>query len=155
MLRQKSKRYKELSSIVELIRAHRAAVDDAAAARELLADAAPDEREMMKDELSTAEADIERLAEEIRLMLLPRDPNDGKAVIVEIRGAEGGEEANLFARDLFEMYSGYAAQEGWDIDVMSSDVSDLGGYNQITFMVKGDTASVSYTHLTLPTNREV
>jgi len=140
MLRQKSKRYKELSSIVELIRAHRAAVDDAAAARELLADAAPDEREMMKDELSTAEADIERLAEEIRLMLLPRDPNDGKAVIVEIRGAEGGEEANLFARDLFEMYSGYAAQEGWVIDVMSSDVSDLGGYNQITFMVKGDTA---------------
>jgi len=139
-LRQKSKRYKELSSIVELIRAHRAAVDDAAAARELLADATPDERESMKDELSTAEADIERLAEEIRLMLLPRDPNDGKAVIVEIRGAEGGEEANLFARDLYEMYSGYAAQEGWDVDVLSSDVSDLGGYNQITFMIKGDTA---------------
>ena len=73
-------------------------------------------------------------------MLLPRDPNDGKAVIVEIRGAEGGEEANLFARDLYEMYSGYAAQEGWDVDVLSSDVSDLGGYNQITFMIKGDTA---------------
>ena len=140
LLRQKSKRYKELSSIVELIRAHRAALDDAAAAQELLADAAPDERDSMKAELAMAEADVDRLAEEIRLMLLPRDRNDGKAVIVEIRGAEGGEEANLFARDLFEMYSGYAAQEGWAVEVLSSDISDLGGYNQITFMVKGDTA---------------
>ena len=66
--------------------------------------------------------------------------NDDKNVLVEIRGAEGGEEANLFARDLFDMYSGYAAQEGWTIDVLSSDTSDLGGLNQITFMIKGDTA---------------
>ena len=69
---------------------------------------------MMRDELDGAEADIVRLEEEIRVLLLPRDPNDGKAVIVEIRGAEGGEEANLFARDLYEMYSGYAAQDGLD-----------------------------------------
>ena len=139
-LRQKTKRYKELAPIVELIRAHRAAVDDATAAGELLAMATPDERESMRAELTTAEADIERIAEEIRLMLLPRDPNDGKAVIVEIRGAEGGEEANLFARDLFEMYVGYAGQEGWKTEVLSSDVSDLGGLNQTTFMINGDTA---------------
>ena len=140
VLRQKTKRYKELAPIVELIRAHRAAVQDAAAAEELLTVATPDERESMKGELAASEADIDRLAEEIRVMLLPRDPHDGKAVIVEIRGAEGGEEANLFARDLYEMYAGYAAQEGWKVEVLSSDVSDLGGYNQITFMMNGDTA---------------
>ncbi len=140
ILRQKSKRYHELTPIVTLIRAQRAASADAAAARELLVDATPDDREMMRDELAASEADVDRLAEEIRLLLLPRDPNDGKAVIVEIRGAEGGEEANLFARDLFEMYSGFAAQEGWTIEVLSADPSDLGGLNQITFMVKGDTA---------------
>lgn len=139
VLRQKSKRYKELTPIVTLIRAHRAASDDAAAARELLTVASPHEREMMRAELAAAETEIDRLAEEIRLLLLPRDPNDGRSVIVEIRGAEGGEEANLFARDLFDMYVGYASQQGWSVDVLSSDVSDLGGLNQTTFMVKGDT----------------
>lgn len=139
VLRQKSKRYKELTPIVTLIRAHRAASDDAAAARELLTVASPHEREMMRAELVAAETEIDRLAEEIRLLLLPRDPNDGRSVIVEIRGAEGGEEANLFARDLFDMYVGYASQQGWSVDVLSSDVSDLGGLNQTTFMVKGDT----------------
>ena len=140
VLRQKTTRYKELTPIVTLIRLRRAAVADANAATELLTVATPDEREMMRDELQEAEAEIERLAEEIRLLLLPRDPNDGKAVIVEIRGAEGGEEANLFARDLFDMYSGYAAQQGWKVEVMSSDVSERGGLNQSTFMITGDTA---------------
>jgi peptide chain release factor 1 len=140
LLRQRSKRYKELTPIVSLIRAHRAAVADTEAAKDLLADASPEERELMRTELAASEAEVDRLAEEIRVMLLPRDPNDGKAVIVEIRGAEGGEEANLFARDLYEMYAAYAAREGWKVEVLSSDVSDLGGLNQITFMVTGDTA---------------
>ena len=140
LLHQKSKRYKDLSPMIECIRSLRAANDDAAVAQELLATAAPDEREMMKAELETAKGDIERLQEELRLMLLPRDPNDGKAVIVEIRGAEGGEEANLFARDLYEMYQGYATQSGWTTETMNSDVSDLGGLNQVTFMIKGDSA---------------
>ncbi|MEO6122078.1 MAG: peptide chain release factor 1 [Ilumatobacteraceae bacterium] len=140
ILRQTTKRYKELTPIVTLIRERRASVEDSAAARELLELATPDEREMMRAELQRSEAEIDRLAEEIRLLLLPRDPNDGKAVIVEIRGAEGGEEANLFARDLFDMYSGYAAQEGWKVEVLNSDVSDLGGLNQTTFMISGDTA---------------
>jgi peptide chain release factor 1 len=140
LLRQRSKRYKELTPIVALIRAHRAAVADTEAAKDLLVDASPDERELMRSELAASEAEVDRLAEEIRVMLLPRDPNDGRAVIVEIRGAEGGEEANLFARDLYEMYAAYAAREGWKVEVLSSDVSDLGGLNQITFMVNGDTA---------------
>ncbi|HEY4333651.1 MAG TPA: peptide chain release factor 1 [Ilumatobacteraceae bacterium] len=140
MLRQRSKRYKELTPIVELIRARRDAVADSAAAHELLLGANAEDRELMRAELASSDAEIDRLAEEIRLMLLPRDPNDGKAVIVEIRGAEGGEEANLFARDLHDMYVGYAAQQGWTTETLSADPSDLGGLNQITFMVKGDTA---------------
>jgi len=144
LLRIKTTRYKELTPIVTLIRALRSVHEDADAARELLTFASADERDALRQDLAASEAEVERLEAEIRLLLLPRDPNDGKAVIVEIRGAEGGEEANLFARDLFEMYSGYATQQGWSIDVLSTDVSDLGGFNQITFMVKGDS---SWSHL--------
>ena len=144
LLRIKTTRYKELTPIVTLIRALRSVHEDADAARELLTFASADERDALRHDLAASEAQTEQLEAEIRLLLLPRDPNDGKAVIVEIRGAEGGEEANLFARDLFEMYSGYATQQGWSIDVLSTDVSDLGGFNQITLMVKGDS---SWSHL--------
>src|SRR5690606_3474009 len=77
---------------------------------------------------------------ELRELLLPRDPNAGRAVIVEIRGAEGGEEANLFARDLYDMYLAYASNRGWKVETLSHDPSDLGGVNQVTFMVRGDDA---------------
>ena len=73
-----------------------------------------------------------------RCCSLPKDPNDGKNVIVEIRGAEGGEEANLFARDLFEMYQGYAGRMGWKVEVLGADASDMGGFNEVTFLLKGD-----------------
>jgi peptide chain release factor 1 len=76
--------------------------------------------------------------------MLPKDPNDGKGVIIEIRGAEGGEEANLFARDLYEMYRGYAAAKGWKVEVLSNDPSSLGGMNEVIFVVRGDTA---WSHL--------
>ena len=144
LLRAKTKRYKELTPIVTLIRALRTSHEDFAAATEMLTYASADEREALRDDLAGSQAEIDKLEESIRLLLLPRDPNDGKAVILEVRGAEGGEEANLFARDLFDMYSGYAAQQGWTIDVLSTDVSDLGGFNQITAMIKGDTA---WSHL--------
>ena len=94
----------------------------------------------MRDELLSAERDLTALEDELRLLMLPKDPNDGRTVIVEIRGAEGGEEANLFARDLFDMYRAFGAAKGWAIDVLSEDRSDLGGLNQITFEVRGDTA---------------
>ncbi len=118
----------------------RVAVDDAATARELLQVASADERPALQGELASIERRIEELDEELTVLLLPRDPNDGRAVIMEIRGAEGGEEANLFARDLFEMYRAFAARSGWSMEVLSADPSDLGGYNQITFVVRGDTA---------------
>src|SRR5688500_10750239 len=72
------------------------------------------------------------------MLLMPKDPNDEKNVIVEIRGAEGGEEANLFARDLYEMYVRYADRQGWKVEVLSADRSDMGGFNEVTFLLKGD-----------------
>ena len=93
---------------------------------------------MLRAEIDAAEEELEQLDDELKVLLLPADPNDGKNVIVEIRGAEGGEEANLFARDLFEMYQAYAARMGWKLEVLSTDLSDLGGFNEVTFLVQGD-----------------
>jgi peptide chain release factor 1 len=139
-LRQASRRYKELQPVVDCYRQLQARSGDLLTARELLAEAQGDERELLDTEIVEAEADVERLNEALRVLLLPRDPNDGKDVIVEIRGAEGGEEANLFARDLFEMYQAYAVRRGWKFEVLSVDPSDLGGLNQVTFIAKGDDA---------------
>ena len=90
--------------------------------------------------MQAAETELADLEEQLKVLLIPADPNDGKNVIIEIRGAEGGEEANLFARDLFGMYQAYAARMGWAVEVLSLDPSDLGGLNQVTFVVKGDSA---------------
>lgn len=139
-LRDASRRYKELTPVVDAYRAYLGRLDDLDVATELLADAEGDERELAQDEVDEARADLARLEAELRVLLLPTDPNDGRAVIVEIRGAEGGEEANLFARDLFEMYQGYAARKGWSLEVLSSDPSDLGGFNEVTFVVRGGDA---------------
>jgi peptide chain release factor 1 len=133
-----AKRYRELEPIVERTRELQARQDDLATAREMLSGATNDERDMVRSELEQAEEAIERLTGELRVLLLPRDPNDERNVIVEIRGAEGGEEANLFARDLFEMYRAFAARQGWSVDVLGTDPSDLGGFNEVTFAVKGD-----------------
>ena len=133
-----ARRYKELETLVACARALGHARDDLAAAREMYADASSEDREMLRAEIDQAEGDIARLDEELKLLLLPRDPNEGRNVIVEIRGAEGGEEANLFARDLFEMYRAYAGRMGWRFEVMGSRVSDLGGFADVTFLLKGD-----------------
>lgn len=139
-LRDVTRRYKDLTPVVDCIRRYRARAADAEAARELLAIAGDDERALLKDELAETERDLEALAEELRVLMLPRDPNDGRAVIMEIRGAEGGEEANLFAGDLYDMYRAFAAAHGWQVDVLSEDRSDLGGINQVTLELRGDTA---------------
>jgi peptide chain release factor 1 len=143
-LRDLNRRYKELTPLVVAARSWRSRQQDLAVARELLTDSSGDERELAREEVVAAEADLARLEEELKALLMPRDPNDGKNVIVEIRGAEGGEEANLFARDLFEMYQGYALRRGWKLEVLSLDPSDLGGLNQVTFVVRGDGA---WSHL--------
>ncbi|MEY4175589.1 MAG: peptide chain release factor 1 [Actinomycetota bacterium] len=138
-LRDVTRRYKDLTPVVECVRRIRTRSADADAARELLAVADDDERELLRAELAESEADLEVLEAELKVLLLPKDPNDGRAVIVEIRGAEGGEEANLFAGDLYDMYRAYAAAKGWQVEVLAEDRSDLGGINQVTFLLRGDT----------------
>ena len=113
LLRELSKRHKELSEVVDAYRRLKVARDDAEAARTLMAETEGSERDELRGELEGAEALILEIDEELQALLLPRDPNLGRNVIVEIRGAEGGEEANLFARDLFDMYLRYAQRRGW------------------------------------------
>ncbi|NMD24332.1 MAG: PCRF domain-containing protein, partial [Actinobacteria bacterium] len=139
-MRDVTRRYKDLTPVVDCVRRYHARTADAEAARELLTMATDDERESLKDELATTEAELADLEEELRLLMLPKDPNDGRAVIMEIRGAEGGEEANLFARDLYDMYRAFAAAKGWSVEVLNHDDSDLGGVNQVTMLINGDTA---------------
>jgi peptide chain release factor 1 len=133
-----NRRYRDLGELVTRLRDLARATSDLTAAREMYTDAESDDREMLRDEIDAAEAAIERLDAEIEILVLPKDPNDDRNVIVEIRGAEGGEEANLFARDLFEMYRSYATRLGWKFEVMDAQSSDLGGFSDVTFRVAGD-----------------
>jgi len=139
-MRTVTRRYKDLTPVVDCVRRYHARSADAQAARELLTVATDDERQLLKDELAETEGELADLEEELRLLMLPKDPNDGRAVIMEIRGAEGGEEANLFARDLYDMYRAFATAKGWSVEVLDHDDSDLGGVNQVTMMINGDTA---------------
>ena len=112
LLRELSKRHKELSEVVAAYRRLKAAKGDAESATELLEVADASEREELREEVDRAHHLALEIEEELQALLLPKDPNDGRNVIMEIRGAEGGEEANLFARDLYEMYQHYAQTRG-------------------------------------------
>ena len=136
--RQATRRYKQLSEITGRLDALRAALEDREAAGELLGEATASEAESLHAEVEDTDRRIAALEAELTELLAPRDPNDGKDVIVEIRGAEGGEEANLFARELFEMYLAYAERQGWTVDVLGSQASDLGGITNVAFTVAGD-----------------
>ncbi|AHI53367.1 peptide chain release factor 1 [Spiroplasma culicicola] len=98
----------------------------------------PEMRELAKMTLDESEEAIEKVEAEIELLLLPKDPNDDKNVIFEIRGAAGGDEANIFAGDLFRMYAKFAEKNNWKIDVLDQNESAAGGFSQISFMVKGE-----------------
>ncbi|MEM7337300.1 MAG: peptide chain release factor 1 [Actinomycetota bacterium] len=133
-----TRRYAALGDIVRLGSELRSRHDDAETVKALYDEADPAEREELRAEAATAESEIARLEEELKVLLLPKDPNDGRNVIVEIRGAEGGEEANLFARDLFEMFRAYAQSQGWKLEMMNSNPSDLGGFDEVTFSLAGE-----------------
>lgn len=137
-LRTLGKRMKDLEPIVMKARDHRTVSDDLAAAKELFAETEGDDREMFRGEIDTATQRLIELEDELKVLLLPKDPNDDRNVIIEVRGAEGGEEANLFARDLFEMYVRYADRRGWKLDLLGSDVSEKGGFNEVTFSLSGE-----------------
>jgi peptide chain release factor 1 len=139
-VRDLSRRHKELAPVVDNWRQLHQARSDRDTAREMLEETSGEDREILRAELDAAEASIGSLEDRLRELLLPQDPNDGRNVIVEIRGAEGGEEANLFARDLYTMYTRYAATRGWGVEVLSESASDRDGLNEVVFLVKGDDA---------------
>ncbi len=145
-LRDLSRRHKELAELVGTWRRLAARRDDLEVARQMLTESTGDDRELVRDEVEGAEADIARLEGALSALLLPKDPNDGRNVIVEIRGAEGGEEANLFAKDLFDMYLRYAARHGWKTEVLSEDASERGGLNEAVFSVAGPDAWARLEH---------
>lgn len=139
-LREASRKYKQLTPLIQCIRDLKSAQGDAEAAKELMNEMAGADREAFRAEALAAEQRVTELEEELKILMLPPDPNDGKNVLMEIRGAEGGEEANLFARDLMEMYVAYASKRGWNVEVIQADPSDMGGVNQATLLFKGDDA---------------
>ena len=126
----------ELEPIVAAFRAYERAKQAQADALEMLSD--PDMKELAQEELQQAKADIARLEEELKVLLLPKDPNDDKNIFVEIRGGAGGEESALFAADLYRMYTMYADKRGWQTEVMSKSETELGGYKEIVFRVAGN-----------------
>ena len=137
-LRTTGRRLKELEPIVAAFREYRQVTEDLAAGAEMLREAVGEEREILRAELDDLEATRARLEEELKVLLVPKDPNDHRDVIVEIRGAEGGEEANLFAKDLFDMYLRYAERCGWAHEMLGAAPSDKGGYDEVSFVLRGD-----------------
>jgi len=137
-LRRVSIRYHQLDPVVDAARRQRAIEADLRAARELLHGVGDDaDRSVVERELATSTAALDEVVEELRALMVPPDRHAGRNVIVEVRGAEGGEEANLFARDLYEMYRAYAARHRLRVETLSLDPSDLGGVNEVTFLVAG------------------
>ena len=133
---------KTLTPIVEKFREYKKANSDLTEAKEMLADSSLDKefRDMASEEATKAQKKTEELKEELKVLLLPKDPNDYKNVIVEIRGGAGGEEAALFAGSLFRMYSMYAERKGWKSEIMNENPTELGGYKEISFMIEGEGA---------------
>ena len=138
LLRRLTREQKELEPVVEAYRACRRAEENLASAQELLAD--PELREMAQEEIQEARREMDRLREELKVLLLPRDPNDSRNVIMEIRGGVGGEEAMLFAADLFRMYGMYAESKGWRLELSNINETELGGVKEVSFLVEGEGA---------------
>ena len=126
----------ELEPIVTAFREYEQAQRTLADATEMLSD--PDMKELAQEELQQAKSDIARLEDELKILLLPKDPNDEKNIYVEIRGGAGGEESALFAADLYRMYTMYADKRGWQTEVMNKSETELGGYKEVVFRVAGD-----------------
>jgi len=133
-----SKEQRRLSQTVEMYEKYKIILSDIETAKEMLND--KDMADFAKEEISELTKSKEAIESELEILLLPHDPNDEKNVIVEIRGAAGGDEGNIFAGDLFDMYTHYANNFGWKIEVLSSEDGTAGGFSKIEFMIKGEGA---------------
>jgi peptide chain release factor 1 len=139
-LRDLSRRHKELSEINVAWLELKSAQDDLSTARDMFNETDGADREAWREEVNAAEARITELEANLETLLLPHDPNEGRNVILEIRGAEGGEEANLFAGDLAQMFRRYAALRGWKLEVIEERESEQGGLDEAIYLIKGDDA---------------
>ena len=133
-----SKEQASLENAYQLYQEYKKVLDGIEEAKELLKESDPEIKEMAELELSELEEKKPQLEEKLHLELIPKDPNDNKNVIVEIRGAAGGDEGNIFAGDLYRMYVKYAESQGWKIEVLEAQDSEAGGYSLISFMIKGE-----------------
>ncbi|MCL2399435.1 MAG: peptide chain release factor 1 [Defluviitaleaceae bacterium] len=132
------KEHSDLSPIIESYRDYKSTVQNIEEAKEMLEDGDDDEmRQLAKEELKSSQDRLEEVTKTLKLRLLPKDPNDDKNVIVEIRGGAGGDEAALFAATLFRMYGHYAEGNRWKTEILSANESDIGGYKEIVFMIQG------------------
>ncbi|MBR0028472.1 MAG: peptide chain release factor 1, partial [Clostridia bacterium] len=139
--RKYCKEHSDLTPIIEKYRELKTAKQTIEDDKEMLESPQDKEfEEMIRLEMSEAEETVERAVEELKILLLPKDPNDDKNVIMEIRGGTGGEEAALFAADLMRMYTMYAETQGWKIDILNSNATDIGGYKEISFSIEGQGA---------------
>ncbi|MXW95449.1 MAG: peptide chain release factor 1 [Acidimicrobiaceae bacterium] len=145
-LAELGRRHKQLSEIVATGRRLRSVRDDLDEARRMHGAADAAERAELREMIDELETAAEAAAEELRVLLLPPDPNEGRNVIVEIRGAAGGEEANLFARDLFVMYQAFARRQRWRLEPLAASPSDLGGYTEVSGLISGDQAWTRMKH---------
>lgn len=135
------KEHKEIEPIVETYRAYRHCEADLVGAKELLEEADQRElREMAQEEIKEKSETLSQLEEQLKILLLPKDPNDEKNVIVEIRGGAGGEEAALFAYNLYRMYTSYAEKKGWKTEIVSLNETELGGFKEVSFLIDGEGA---------------
>lgn len=136
------KEYSQLEPVIDKYKLYKRAKAENDEARSMLSEGGLDEemKEMAGEQLAESSMALESLTEELKIMLLPKDPNDEKNVIVEIRGGAGGEESALFANSLYRMYSLYAAAKGWKTDVLHSNPTELGGYKEIVFIIEGNGA---------------
>ena len=133
-----SKEQRSIAKIVECYTEYKRCLESIEDLKEMRKDPDPELAEMAEMELEETKSRVVQLEEEIKVLLLPKDPNDDKNVIVEIRGAAGGDEANIFAGDLYRMYARYAESKGWKVEVLDAMDSEMGGFSQIEFKISGD-----------------
>lgn len=137
-LREYSKEQSDMQETVEVYREYKDVREQLRDAKAMLEDKLDaDMRDMVKEEVSELEGQDKELSERLKILLVPKDPNDDKNVIVEVRGAAGGDEAALFAGDLYRMYSRYAEVQGWKTEIIEASYTELGGYKEIIFMING------------------
>ncbi len=139
---QLMKDYKNMTPIIEKYNEYQKALSTFTDAKEMLDEGISDRemKELAQTELEESKEDMERFAQELKILLLPKDPNDDKNVIIEIRGGAGGEEASLFANSLYRMYTMYAEARGWKQEILSANPTELGGFKEISFSIEGSGA---------------